>query len=217
MRLLFLLLMLPFALCAQTGPKVLIVAPHAVSLNSQVVSALRNKGIKPDSLVNNARLVFGPMAKNILTDYQVKVLGLDVNENFIPVLADRETTVKVKKRRLLTKKEYVVNRKVKYKGVNVGASEKLVLQDVAKTFDYDYVVFVSYFEIGKPKGLNLALKPLSSFGVHYEVYNKDLAFLTGNYVYDDLSVTPTMESSVLFHYVKLSAENVYRLVAPILN
>lgn len=217
MRILLFLLLLPFALTAQTRPKVLVVSPRAVSLNSHVVRVLNANKMKPDSLVTVARSTFSSMAKPILSDFTVYVTGMDDTLMLKPDLVDRSIFVKVKKKNFLTKKEYFANKKVKYKGVQIGPGEKLALEDISKTFAYDYVVFVTLFEVKNEKGINLALKPLSVFGIHYEVYDKNLVFKTGNYVQDALSVSQGMNPKVLFHYVNLSAENVFRAMSGTIN
>lgn len=217
MRILLFTLLFPLALMAQTRTKILVVTPNAVALNSSVVRVLNSNQSRPDSLVAKARKVFGTMAKPDLSDFSVYVTGVDDSLSLKPVLVNRSTILKVKKRNFITKKERVVGKKVKYKGVQIGPDEKLVLEGIAKKFGYDYVVFVSYFEVKNNKSLNLAFKPLSVFAVHYEVYDSKLAFKTGNVVEDAFSVSSTMQLPVLYHYLNLSAENVYRNVSSIIG
>lgn len=205
--------MLPLLLQAQTKAKVLVITPQSIALNRASVRAMVHNGIKPDSLVNIARQTFIKGAKTMLPDYVVHVVGSDDNVEYKPVPVDRSTMIKVKKRNFITKKERVADKRVKYKGVTIGPDEKLKLEQERQTFNYDYVVVLSLFEIGEAKSLNLALKPLSRFAVHYEVYDKNLVFKTGNVMADDLVVSPSMLPSVMFHYLNLSAKNVYLAVS----
>jgi hypothetical protein len=94
--------------------------------------------------------------------------------------------------------------------------EKLTLDGLATKVGYDYIIFVSLFEVKGNKGLNLAFKPLSMFSIHYEVYDAKQVFLTGNVVEDAMALTPSMQIAVLNHYLNLSAENVYRNVASLI-
>lgn len=209
--------MLPLLAQAQTKTKVLVITPQSVALNRASVRAMVSNGIKPDSLVNVARQTFVKGAKTMLPDYTVHVLGVDDSISYKPTPVERSTTIKVKRRNFITKKERFANKRVKYKGVAIGPDDKLKLELANQTFKYDYVVVITMFEIGEAKSLNPALKPLSRFAVHYEVYDKNLAFKTGNLIADDLVVSPSMLPSVMFHYINLSAKNAYLAVSGIIG
>jgi hypothetical protein len=217
MRILLLLLILPFAISAQSNrPKILIVPPNAVALNSNVVRVLGVNKVNVAEWVDKARTTFAKLAKPDLTDFDVYVTSVDDTLHLKPELVDRTAKVKFKRKNFLTKKEKVVTKNVKYKGVKIGPDEKLVLDALAAKTNFDYVVFVSFFEVKGNKGLNLAFKPLSMFSIHYEVYDGKQTFLTGNVVEDALAVSPTMQLAVLNHYLGLSAENVYRNVSSLI-
>lgn len=202
---------------AQTKTKILIVPPQSVALNKHSVIAMRSNNIRPDSLVNVARAVFAQSAQSLLSDYTVRMFGAGDTAKLRPLPVNRTTMVKVKKRNFITKKEKVKNKKVKYKGVTIGPDEKLRLEAEQQKFNYDYVVFITFFEIADSKSINFALKPLSRFAVHYEVYDQNLVFKTGNVIGDDFTISPSMSPSVLFHYLTLSAQNVYLAVGNGLN
>ena len=217
MRILLLLLILPFALNAQSGrPKILVVPPNAIALNSNVVRVLAANKISAADWVDRARTTFARLAKPDLTDFDVYVTGVDDTLHLKPTLVDRTAKVKFKRKNFITKKEKLVTKKVKYKGVQIGPMEKLTLDGLATKVGYDYIIFVSLFEVKGNKGLNLAFKPLSMFSIHYEVYDAKQVFLTGNVVEDAMALTPSMQIAVLNHYLTLSAENVYRNVASLI-
>jgi len=216
-RFLLIAFLCPLFLQAQTKAKILIVPPQSVALNKHSVAAMRSNNIKPDSLVIVARQVFVKNAQGLLSDYVVRVFGTGDTTKMRPVPVTRTATIKVKKRNFITKKERLQNKKVKYKGVTIGPDEKLRLEVERKAFDYDYVVFISLFEIADNKSFNFAMKSLSRFAVHYEIYDKNLVFKTGNIIADDFVVSPGMSPSVLFHYLNLSAQNVYLAVGTGLN
>ncbi|UPT67269.1 MAG: hypothetical protein M0D57_00800 [Sphingobacteriales bacterium JAD_PAG50586_3] len=216
MRILLLLLILPFALSAQLKPRILVVPPHAVQLNSNVAKVLAANNITPAQWVDRARATFAKLAKPDLEDFDVYVTGVDDTLHLKPTLTTRTAKVKFKRRNFITKKEKLVTKKVKYKGVQISPEDKLVLDGLATKQAYDFVIFVSFFEVTGHKGLNLAFKPLSSFAIHYEVYDSRQTFITGNIVQDALAVSPGMQIGVLNHYLNLSAENVYRNVASVI-
>jgi hypothetical protein len=216
MRILLLLLILPFALNAQNKPKILVVPPNAVQLNSNVARVLAANNITAAQWVDKARATFARLAKPDLTDFDVYVTGVDDTLHLKPALAERTTKVKFKRKNFLTKKEKLVTKKVKYKGVQISPTDKVILDGLAAKLGYDYIIFVSFFEVSGNKGLNLAFKPLSNFAIHYEVYDSKQTFLTGNVVQDALAVSPGMQIGVLNHYLNLSAENVYRNVASLI-
>lgn len=214
-HLILLLFILPLAVTAQNGSKILVVTPSKVGLNGSVLSNLNTYKIKPDSLVQAARKTFANDAKPGLTDFTVYVVNTD-SVKLNPTHQERTARVKVKRKNLITRKEKVHIKKFKYTGVVLSAEDNTTLQALATRFDYDYVVFISLFEV-RNGGFNIAFKPLSKFKVHYEVYNKKLAYLAGNIIADELPVTSTMQPQILFNYVHLSAENVYKAMTPNFN